>query len=121
MTNALTAKLTADWDLQIGSNGSLLMCDRTEAVAQNIACACKNFRGGLYFYADSGIAWFSEALALKFRRSIIAARIRETAQSIEGVQSIDSVRVDALNLKTRTVSGEVSFTTIWGENGKTRI
>ena len=121
MTNAYTPTLTADWDIQLDSSGNLAMSKGAQAIAQNISCACKNFKGGLWFFADHGIDWFSDALEQKFRKSLIASRIRQTAQSIEGVETVDAVNIDDLNTETRTVTGEVLFTTTEGENGRAVI
>lgn len=118
MAQTYTPTLTADWDLQIGTDGSLRMSKGAYAIAQTIACACKNFRGGLYFFKDSGVAWFSEALGQEYRRSLIIARLRETAQAVEGVKTVDEIAIDDLDIKTRTIHGEIFFTTEGGENGK---
>lgn len=121
MTNAFTPTLTSDWDLQLGADGNLLMSKGAPAIAQNISCACKNFKGGLWFFQDFGIDWFSDALEQKFRKSLIASRIRQTAQAVEGVRSVDAVNIDDLDTETRTVTGEVLFTTEEGENGRALI
>ena len=116
-----TPKLTADWDLQLASDGNLAMADDALAVAQNISCACKNFKGGLYFFATSGIAWFSDALAHKLRRSLIASRLRDTALQVEGVASIDQITIDTIDPDTRTVTGSILFTATDGTNGRAYI
>lgn len=114
--NSITPELTADWDLQLGSDGSLKMLSGTAGVAQNVACACRCFRGGCFFFQDYGIDWFSDALAQKFQRSLIASRLMEKALAVQGVESVDSVTITGLDSDSRTVAGEVKITTQEGEN-----
>lgn len=121
MANSYTPKLTSDWDLQLGADGNFLMVRGVEGIAQNIANACMNFRGGLFYFRDSGIAWFTDALGQKFQRALIASRMREAAEQVEGVASVDSVTIEEMDTKTRTVKGLILFTTDQGENGKAYI
>ena len=115
-TNSITPELTADWDLQLGSDGSLKMLSGSAGIAQNVACACRCFMGGCYFYQDYGIAWFNDALAQKFQRTLIASRIMEKALAVQGVTAVNSVTIDGLDSETRIVTGEVNLETEEGEN-----
>ena len=47
--NSITPELTADWDLQLGSDGSLKMLSGTAAIAQNVACAVAFAAGAFSF------------------------------------------------------------------------
>ncbi len=115
-TNSITPELTADWDLQLGSDGSLKMLSGSAGIAQNVACACRCFTGGCYFYQDYGIQWFNDALAQKFQRTLIASRIMEKALAVQGVTAVNSVTIDGLDSETRIVTGEVNIETEEGEN-----
>ncbi len=119
--NSITPELTADWDLQLGSDGSLKMLSGSAGIAQNVACACRCFKGGCYFYQDQGIAWFNDALSKKFQRTLIASRITEAALAVQGVSAVKSVLIDGLDSETRTVAGEVQIVTEEGENVAARI
>lgn len=114
--NSITPELTADWDLQLGSDGSLKMLSGTAGIAQNVACACRCFRRGCFFFQDYGIDWFSDALAQKFQRSLIASRVMEKALTVQGVESVNSVSIAGLDSESRSVTGEVKITTQDGEN-----
>ena len=116
--NSYTPELSGNWDLQIGADGNLRMLSGTAGIVQNVACAGKSFKGGLYFFAETGIDWFTDALAQKFRRPIIAARLREAAESVQGVQAVETVKVADMDTESRTVSGEIIIETLEGQNGK---
>ena len=114
--NSITPALSADWDLQLGSDGSLKMLSGPAGIAQNVSCACRCFQGGCYFYSDLGIAWFSDALAQKFQRTLIASRIMDKALTVQGVTAVKAVTIDGLDSESRTVTGEVQIETEEGEN-----
>jgi hypothetical protein len=86
-----------------------------------VACEGKNFKGGQLYYADSGIAWLSDALGQKFQRPIIASRLREAAERVQGVRAVEQVLIDDFDPATRTVTGEVVIETEAGENGRAVI
>ena len=119
--NSITPELTADWDLQLGSDGSLKMLSGAAGIAQNVACACRCFQGGCYFYQSYGIAWFNDALAKKFQRTLIASRIMETSLAVQGVAEVKSVTIDGLDSESRIVTGDVQIVTEEGENVAARI
>ena len=119
--NSYTPELTGDWDLQLDASGNLKMLKGTSGIVQNVCCAGKNFRGGEFYFADSGIAWFQDALEQKFRRPVIASRLREAAESVQGVQAVESVTIDAMDTETRTVEGVIIIETTEGQNGKAII
>lgn len=114
-TTDLTPELSSDWDLQVGSDGSLKMARGALAVAQNVSCECKCFKGGCLYFQDHGIDWFTDALGQKLKKTVISARIREAALAVDGVSTVDSVTVDGLT-DERAVTGNVKITTDRGEN-----
>ena len=116
--NSYTPELSGDWDLQLDASGNIKMLKGTSGIVQNVCCEGKNFRGGCYYAQDSGIAWFQDALEQKFRRPIIASRLREAAENVQGVQAVESVKIDAMDTATRAVEGEVIIETEEGLNGR---
>lgn len=119
--NSYTADLGSEWDLQVGADGNLKMRSGADAVAQNVSCEGKCFKGGCYFNDQHGIEWFDDALGKKFQKSIIAMRLREAALGVQGVKSVKSVDIDSLDLDARTVTGELHITTTEDENVTARI
>lgn len=119
--NSLTPELSDDWDLQLGPDGGLKMLSGTAGIAQNVACACRCFKGGCFFFQDHGIAWFSDALAQKLQKTLIASRVMEAALAVQGVVSVTSVTIDGLDASTRSVTGEVQIETEEAENVSARI
>lgn len=119
--NSYTPDIGADWDFRVGADGNLKMKSGADAIAQNVACEGKCFAGGCLYYSDHGIDWMSEALGEKFQKSIISVRLREAALATQGVKSVESVTVDALDLATRTVTGEIIIKTTEDENVTARI
>lgn len=121
MTNSLTPDLGTDWDFHVGADGNLKMKRGAEGIAQNVACEGRCYKGGCCFFQEHGIDWLSDALGLKFQKSIIAVRLREAAQAVQGVKTVESIIVNALDLDTRTVTGEIQITTEDDENVTARI
>lgn len=113
--NDFTPELSASWDLQVGSDGSLKMARGALAIAQNVSCECKCFKGGCLYFQDHGIDWFTDALGQKLKKTVISARIREAALGVDGVESVDSVSIDGMN-GDREVVGEVKIKTVRKEN-----
>ncbi len=119
--NSYTPDLGTVWDFSVGADGNLKMREGADAIAQNVSCEGKCFKGGCFYYDQHGIDWFTDALGKKFQKSIIAVRLREAALSVQGVESVESVTINALDLDTRTVSGEVVIKTEEDENVTARI
>lgn len=116
-----TPALSADWDLQIGEDGQLLMLRGTEAICQNVANEGRCFKSGLYFFQDHGIDWFSDQLGKKVQRSVIASSLREAALAVDGVSGVRSITINSLDNETRTLTGTIEITTDEGENGRAEI
>ena len=119
--NSYTAELSADWDIQIDASGGIKMTKGTPGICQNVACEGKNFKGGQYYFADSGIAWLADVHGQKFQRPIVASRLREAAEKVQGVRAVEQVQIDDFDPATRTVTGEVLIETTEGENGRAVI
>ena len=120
--NSYTAYLDAkDWDFRVGADGNLKMKEGADAIAQNVSCEGKCFKGGCFYFSEHGLDWFSDALGLKFQKSIISVRLREAALAVQGVKSVESVTINALDLASRTVTGEVVIKTTEDENVTARI
>lgn len=116
MHTKYTAKLSPDWDLQVGPDGNLQMLKGTEATCQNIANECRCFKGGLFYYQEHGIAWFNDQLAQKFRRSLIVSRLREAALNVVSAERIKNIDIKAFDTSTRTVIGQIEILTEDGVN-----
>lgn len=110
-----------NWDLQIGADGSLKTIKSDEAILQNVANACRCFTNDLYFDRDRGIPWFDDQLGQKLRASVVRARLRETAASVDGVESVDEVTLTYLGKNDRTLHGTIKITTENGFNGAVSI
>lgn len=120
--NSYTAYLDdKDWDFRVGADGNLKMRSGAEGIAQNVSCEGKCFKDGCLYYADHGLEWMEDTLGAKFQKSLIAVYMRETALATQGVKSVESVTIDALDLATRTVTGEIIIKTIEDENVTARI
>lgn len=103
------------WDLVLDNNGNLAVADQTYAQAQDIASACRVFRGDQYYDQTVGIPYLEEILG-KGRYSLALYRkyLEDAALSVSGVVS---ATVDFEMQSGRVVSGNVSFKNDQGHTG----
>jgi hypothetical protein len=117
--NEYTLYLTPDsWDLTLDSSGRIQTSAGAYAIAQSVANAVRLFTEEAYFAMDTGIPHFD--IELGFTRpalSVLRARIREAALSVDGVVSAD-VTLDGV--QNRRLTGEILLT-VKDEDKTTKI
>lgn len=116
-----TPKLNEDWDLQIGADGNLKMLTGIEATSQNIANECRCFKGGLFYYQDHGIAWFSDQLGQRFQRALLVNRLRDAALNVIDADRLRNIEIESYDVQERTVKGRMEILTKEGENAVAHI
>lgn len=116
-----TPLLSAKWDLQLDTNGDIIMADYSKAVAQNVSNESRCFQNDLYFSTGHGIEWFSNQLGQPLQAAITTSRLRVAAESVPEVQSVDDVELKAIDNADRTLTGVIHITTNGGTNVRCEV
>lgn len=116
-----TPKLDQSWNFTIDGNGNLKMLEGTQAILQNVSNEGRCFTDDLFFYAKHGIDWFGDQLGEPVQKAVVAARLRDAALSVSGVKSVEAVELDAVDNRSRTLTGTITIKTTEGENGQSEI
>jgi len=103
------------WDLTLDGVGRIETAAGDYATAQNVANEARLFAGDAYFNQDQGIPWFVITLGRKLNLSLIRSYLRAAALRVEDVKEVVSVAIHDINPETRTVRGDIQFTTKGGD------
>lgn len=110
-----------DWDLQLDSNGNIVVYDGDEQIAQSCANAIRLFTKEAYFDLDRGIPHFDINLGQSPLPSKIVTqtRIKKACMAVVGVVSCEVILT--FDEETRTLGGEVNVGTVNGATIKLKI
>lgn len=111
-----TLRLTQKWDLTLDQVGRLALLGDELATAQNVANEARLFTRDAYFAQDSGIPHFTVELGRRVNAALLRAYLRRAALLVPDVKEVLTVRIGAINPSTRTLSGDILFTTVDGHN-----
>lgn len=118
---AFTLALNDSWDIDLDEGGNLKLYRDKKAVLQNVANECRLFKHDAYFRYEEGIDWGADQLGKKAREILVVSRLREAAELVDDVESVDSVELDEFTPDTRTLKGTITVTTKWGKDEKVRV
>ena len=116
-----TAKLTADWDLQLNAEGNLILAHDDYAIAQNCANEIRLFTNDAYFQQLNGIAWFESQLGKPLEESLIKSEIRDACLRVDGVESVTNIELKFFDKETRTLHAEITILTENNTNVAVRV
>lgn len=95
------------WDLLVDANGNLAVATAPYAMAQDVASACRLFRGEDFYDTSRGIPYFQEVLGQLPPLSLLKSLYVSAALTVPGVVSavcyIDSI-------EGRKVTGQIQST-----------
>lgn len=117
----ITPQLSKDWNFVLDGNGNLVLLEGSEAITQNVSNECRCFKNDLYFHASHGINWFDDQLGEPLQKAVATARLREAAEAVYGVESVQSVDFKSIDNRSRTLVGTIQIKTIEGKNGRSEI
>jgi hypothetical protein len=116
-----TLLLTKDWDLTLDGVGRIALTGEDHATAQNVANEARLFTNDAYFIQDKGIPHFLFNLGRRVNSSVLRAYLRRAALRVPDVKEVLAVEVLGFDPKTRTLTGDIVFTTAEGmANGAVR-
>jgi hypothetical protein len=116
-----TAKLTADWDLQLNAEGNLILAHDDYAIAQNCANEIRLFTNDAYFQADNGIDWFNTQLGKPLEESLLKSEIHDACMRVSGVVGVVSILLKSFDSEERTLSAEIIVRTENSTNVTVRV
>jgi len=99
----------------------IVVAEGAYATAQNVANECRVFEGDLAFERERGLPYYLITLGRKPSPSVLKARLRDAAMLVEDVKEVTSIEIDTLDTETRLLTGEISVTSVEGENAKIGI
>ncbi len=107
------------WDLALDANGNIAVGTDVYQQAQDVASACRTFRGELYYDTQTGIPYDTEILGgTGFPLALYKLYLEEAALSIDGVVSAQA----SLNTNDRrNVIGAIIFTNDQNETGQINL
>jgi len=94
------------WDLVLDAEGNIAFCEEPYSIAQDVACACRTFKGELIYDVNDGVPYFSEILGQWPPLSLVRERLKEACLSVTGVVS---AQVIITSVDGRELTGQVQF------------
>jgi hypothetical protein len=94
------------WDMLLDSNGNIAMASNPYAIAQDVASACKLFKGELYYDTSKGIPYFGQILG-KSQSNAVSVLQAQAARAAKTVPEVVKAQVTALYFSDQTLSGTV--------------
>lgn len=109
------------WDLELDDSGLIAVANEASATAQNVANEARLFTEDAYFIQDQGVPHFLVELGRRVNASVLRSHLRRAALKVPDVREVLSVNIESFDPKTRTLTGDIRFTTVEGEaNGTIR-
>lgn len=99
------------WDLVADAAGNLAVCQDPYAIAQDTACACRLFKGELWYDSTQGVPYFQKILGKLPPLAFVKAQLNAAAMTVPGVSSATTFIGGLVN---RQLTGQVQVTTTSG-------
>lgn len=110
--NTLLLDLT-NWDLCVDAFGNIAMATPPYAVAQDVASACKTFKGEVYYDTTLGVQ-YRNILGQNPPASLLDEYMVQAALTVPDVATNPSPVSNITGFTNRGVTGIISFTDIFG-------
>lgn len=99
------------WDICLDANGNIAVADSPYAIAQDVACAIRLFKGELWFDTTKGVPHFQQILGHHPSLSVLKAALQTAALT---VPEVATATVFVSGVKNREVQGQVQVTSTSG-------
>ena len=107
------------WDITLDSVGRISLAGGDYATAQNVANEARLFTNDAYFIQDQGIPHFTVSLGRRVNKAVLRSYLRRAALRVPDVKDILSIQLFSINPETRTLTGDIQFTTVEGAGNAT--
>jgi hypothetical protein len=101
------------WDLTLDAFGNIAVAAAPYALAQDVASACRTVLGEVYYDTSIGIDYFGQIFGKTPPLAIFQELFIKAALTVPGVVAATCI-IETFNAATRTVTGQVLFTTSGG-------
>lgn len=101
----------ATWDLTVDINGNIAVASEPYSYAQDVASACRLFKGDLYYDTSQGVPYWQQMLGKLPPIQFIKNAYRTAALSVTGITAANCFITSIFN---RVVSGQVQTTDATG-------
>lgn len=96
------------WDLAIDAAGNIALATEPYAQVQDVASACRTFRGECWYDTTKGIPFLDKLRSVQ----IVQTYLEAAARTVPGVTSAQAV---LSGLRGRTLAGQIQVTVAGGE------
>lgn len=97
------------WDLMVDSLGNIAVASRPYCIAQDVASACKLWKGEARYDTERGMPYHDEILGHLPPATLLASWFRSEAMTIDHV--VDANVTINFNSSERTLDGAIMITT----------
>lgn len=97
----------ATWDLVADASGNIAVVSAPYSIAQDVATACRLFKGELWFDKERGIPYFEQVLGVAPSPEIVREYLRQRALSVTGVVAANVV---ITGYTDRSITGQIQAT-----------
>lgn len=104
---------TDAWDLVLDANGNIAVASEPYALAQDVASAVRTVLGEVYYNTQLGVPYFEDVLGKLPPTALLIELINAQALTVPGVVSVQTI---ITGFTSRTVSGQIQFTTDQGDS-----
>ncbi len=104
------------WDLCLDAARNIALASAPYAVAQDVASACRLFLGELWYNTTQGVPYLQQILGKTPPITVLQEYLVQAAVTVPTVLKATCV-VTSFDRTTRTVQGQVQFTTTTGQTG----
>ena len=106
------------WDITLDGVGRITLAGDDYATAQNVANEARLFTQDAYFTQDQGVPHYLISLGRRTNASVLRSHLCRAALRVPDVKEVLAVEINSFNPKSRTLTGDIRFTTIKGaQNG----
>jgi hypothetical protein len=99
------------WDICLDGSGNIAVASAPYAIAQDVACAVRLFRGELWYNTTPGVPYFEEILGRAPPLGVMKAAIIKAALT---VPLVATVKVFISAAKNREIIGQIQVTDTGG-------
>ncbi|HDR9087374.1 hypothetical protein KDW82_06040 [Burkholderia vietnamiensis] len=96
------------WDLCLDAYGNIAVASEPYAIAQDVACAVRAFRGECWYDTSVGVPYWQDILGKRPQLQLIKKDIVTEARRVKGVQAAQCF---ITSMKDRVVTGQVQVAT----------
>lgn len=102
-----------EWDLTVDAFGNIALAGTPYAQAQDVACACRLWRGEARYDTTRGVPYESEILGQRPPPSLLSGWFETEALTVSGIEN--AVAVLQFDNRQRSLGGQIQLTLSSGD------